>query len=151
MPDDKIKQIIKAMAEAGMSKEEMASNLREIGIENPDQVISDVLGGAKPALTAAPAAQAVPAVRAAVAEAAPAPVEEGAVRPLFEEAAPGEAEAGAGEAMRELEMRAGVGPSSEELNAKLEEMLALMKALQEIDRQVLATLREVLLRIRQQP
>lgn len=149
MPEDKIKEIIKAMVEAGLSREEMIADLAEIGVGEPEKVIAEVLGEAKPAPPAP--AEAAPSLEAPAAEEKAMPLFEETPR---EEAGEGEeaGEAGEGGTAPSLEAPAplALGPSAEELSARLDEVLALLKALQEVDRQVLATLREVLLRIRQQ-
>lgn len=49
MVDQKVRELIKAMADVRMPRDEMVSHLQEINVQNPEQAIDEVLGKAGPA------------------------------------------------------------------------------------------------------
>lgn len=151
MPE--VKDIIREMLQRGMSEEEILSTLRDIGIDNPDAIYKDALAAfqkkqARAAASTLPQRLTPPAP--APAPRAAAPEEEGA-RPPAEELLFGEKRV-----VEEREVAAPEGGAAEgvssasaaALDAKLDEALALLKTLQDLNKKILEANRDILLRLR---
>ncbi|MGC8850932.1 MAG: hypothetical protein ACP5O3_01730 [Candidatus Micrarchaeia archaeon] len=136
-----LKLIVQQMRAKGMSEQEIRSNLEALGVANPDEVLSQVS-----------ALQEVTTPKEA-----PEPVEEA---PKFEfttlsgeeektievgKGKPVQSAAAAGEQLVSRITSTTTG-DIEAVERKLEEITAMLKALQEVNRKILETNRELLLR-----
>ena len=127
MPD--VKEIVREMLQRGMSQEEILSALQDIGIENPESVLAEAMKSAK-----GEEGEETPAEGEAPAEA---PAEE----PRVVEEREMEQTAAAASATLSAETTAA-------LDAKMDEALALLKSLQELNKKILEANRDILLRLK---
>ncbi len=161
-----IKSIIREMLNTGMSEQQIKDNLKELGIEDPDAVFADAVDQMKPMSPGAPAPK--PVVRPE-----PEPGEEkelfgddsrrsepeGQAKPGFSftrvsdrgENEERVSDAPALAAHAEELMRSVSKTSLSDLDTveqKLDQTIALLKALQDINQKILQSQRDVLLRLK---
>lgn len=128
-----VKEIIREMLQRGMEREEVLATLRDIGIENPEDVMREAMESMK--ATGQPTGEAKPPA-------------------LESKEGSGGQEPEQGGLVEEHEIPpattlTATGESVEALDAKMEEALALLKALQDINKKILETNRDILLRLKQ--
>lgn len=156
-----IKSIIREMLNAGMSEQQIKDNLHELGIEDPDSVLAQALDQMKPVSPQAPAAKA-PAVRPQSEpeeekelfgpDDSPKPgfsftrVSEGGEKEELVASGRPELAASANELMQSVSKTSLSDLDSVE--QKLDQTIALLKALQDINQKILQSQRDVLLRLK---
>ncbi|MFA5247567.1 MAG: hypothetical protein WC408_06805 [Candidatus Micrarchaeia archaeon] len=135
-----VKHIVREMISAGMPESDILANLRELGIENPEAVLSEAKSAVKPGLAPKPA-QATPRVEIDNIPKKATPSlfdDDSSPKPsLFDE--------------RQQPMQSSVGEldglSSGNPDQKLDELIALSKSLLELNKKILESNREILLRL----
>ncbi|MBI5225817.1 hypothetical protein HY994_01090 [Candidatus Micrarchaeota archaeon] len=170
-----LKSIIREMLNAGMSEQQIKDNLKELGIEDPDTVFAEAIDRMKPVSTSGPAPKATSAPTAA--PTLPESTDEGGSqdKELFggseksgfsftrvsdqgekEETVQANEKSAAGSSdmaesavslMRPISKTSLTG-DLDTVEQKLDQTIALLKALQDINQKILQSQRDVLLRLK---
>lgn len=166
-----IKSIIREMLNAGMSEQQIKDNLRELGIEDADTVFAEAIEQIKPLTPKGPTS--AKAQQAATAKPEPAQ-ETGEEKPLFggdsekagfsftrvsnegekDEVVQGRGRAIGGDDLTETaaSLMTPMSKTSlgdlDQVEQKLDQTIALLKALQDINQKILQSQRDVLLRLK---
>jgi len=142
-----IKQIVKEMLSAGMPESEILANLTDLGIPDAPKVLAEAKAAAAPKAAPAPAPK--PVVKPAFADEpevpksrsslfSEEPAEPALKSSLFDEK-PGEAEPSISGGI--------LGSSAMDSEQKLDELVALTKSLLDLNRKILESNREILLKL----
>ncbi|MFA6329901.1 MAG: hypothetical protein WCX64_04450 [Candidatus Micrarchaeia archaeon] len=147
-----IKQIVKEMLSAGMPESEILANLTDLGIPDAPRVLAEAKAAAAPKAAAQSTPAPKPAARPAFAEEPEAPRARSSLfsedssesatpgsRPSLFDEKPGEAEPAISGSI--------LGSSSLGSDQKIDELVALTKSLLDLNKKILESNREILLRL----
>ncbi len=162
-----IKSIIREMLNAGMSEQQIKDNLKELGIENPDAVFADAVDQMKPMSPGTSIQKTTPPAEAApdeekelfASDARGRPEDADSLKPGFSFTRVSEAGENEEHVSDQKELAASatdlmksVSKTSlsdlDTVEQKLDQTIALLKALQDINQKILQSQRDVLLRLK---
>ncbi|MEW5956058.1 MAG: hypothetical protein AB1626_06010 [Candidatus Micrarchaeota archaeon] len=142
-----VKLIVRQMKAKGLTEDEIKKNLAALGVPNPDEVYAQAVERVSEMPLAPPKEEKAPAEEKIVEEAPPLEITSisGEEEKMFEVGKkPGSAlPPEAAELMAPLPKTV-----SADVSAKLDETIALLKALQDINKKILETNREMLMRLK---